>query len=125
MISHDSRHLSMIVSHAAHHLHAVVGHCSTALIDTSGPGRFLFSNSALSHLNGKAIFDDAQHYAQLEIDHGSYPSLHMHDVDGDTRAYFSVLDDRHVFVIVGRPSDELRVQAFNERLKHLLPSVVG
>ncbi|MFP4322273.1 MAG: hypothetical protein ACLFTK_07460 [Anaerolineales bacterium] len=120
---YDARQLMMIVAHAARHLHATVRNCSTALLDTHGKGHILFSNSALSHMNGDSLLQAAQHYAHLGCE--TPPCLHTQDPEADTRAYFIVLNGRHVFVIVGRPTDELRVQAFHERLTKLLPSSVG
>lgn len=121
---HDSRRLTIIVSQAAHHLHAVVGNVSTALLDIGESPRMLFSNSALAQVGGKTLTALACEYMAIGCD--SYPCLHIHHSEDDNMVlYLTVLDTRHVFVAIGRASDEFRIRDFIERLKHLLPGAVN
>lgn len=118
---YDSRQLTLIVSHAAHHLHAVTGNIATALLDTSQQPKMLFSNSALSHISGHKMVTLARDYATQTTE--TLPRYYKHSLESDV-LYFTVLDDRHVFVVIGQQHDEGRVQEFNERLKMLLPTAV-
>lgn len=123
-MGYDSRHLTTLVSHAAHHLHAVVGNVATTLLDVSGTPKMLFSNSALSHVNGSTMVALARGF--IEQGCPDLPCLHVHALEEDeTVLYFTVLDERHVFVVIGKAKDELRVQDFVERLKGLLPAAAG
>jgi len=115
----ESRQLAMIVGQAAHHLHVVVNHIATALIDTGGNGRMLFSNSALSYVDGGTLTALARDYVKRSAE--QLPCIYTHTVENlGMLLYLLVLDDRHVFAIVGTNKDEMLIQEFNERLARLL-----
>lgn len=118
-MAYESKQLSMLVSHAAHHLHAAVGNVATALLDTSENPKLLFSNSALSQVSGHELIGMARQYGEQTT---NYPVLHTHqEFEPGLNLFFAVLDELHVFVVVGKPQDEIQVQEFVERLKKLLP----
>ncbi len=113
----DSKQVSLIAAQAAHHLHAVVSHIATALLDVTDE-RILFSNSALSHLNGSTMLNLARHY--LTKSNSPLPALHVLEHTDHQHVYFIVLDQRHVFVVIGKAQDNPRIQEFSQRLGRLL-----
>lgn len=112
----ETTKLKLTLAQAAHHLHAVTGNIATMLIDTRG--RMLFSNSALSYVDGTTLSSIAKDYAGLNCD--ALPCTYIHTVNSDVNLYLTVIDGIHVFIVVGSPRDEMRVQEFNERLRPLL-----
>jgi len=119
-MTYDSRRLAMLISQAAHHLHAVVGNVATALLDVSQAPRMLFSNSALTQINGGQMVAIARDYATLGCEQP--PCLYKHPLEDGLILFLTVLDTQHVFVVVGQPQDEIRVEDFAERLRLLLPA---
>ena len=118
-MEYDSKQLSLIVAQAAQHLHAVVSNIATALLEVGeGSDRILFSNSALTHINGSTLLNLARHY--LAQTHPHFPCLYRLDYAEAMRVYFIVLDEKHIFVVIGKAQDESRVEAFSQRLGHLL-----
>jgi hypothetical protein len=60
----------------------------------------------------------------LALNRESLPKTYVHPLDDDNVIYLTIIDHRHVFVAIAYKQDELPVQAFTERLMHLLPSPV-
>lgn len=118
---YDSNQLSLISAQAAQHLHAVVSHSATALLDVTKE-RILFSNSALSYLNGSTMLNLARLY--LAKTEATAPALYTIPHTDSLTLYFIVLDSCHVFVVIGKAQDELRVKDFSQRLGHLLTNEV-
>lgn len=119
----NAKRLALLISQATHHLHITVGGMATALFDVSGTGRVLFSNSALAAIDGRTLITLATQYQSLGC--VAPPCVHSQDFDepDDTRVYFILLDEKHVFVIISRPQYDEHVQSFIERLKNLLPQI--
>lgn len=119
----DSRRLVLVVGQAAHHLHMRITHVATTLLDTSGHGRMLFSNSALSYIDGRTLTRLASEDVKKTAE--KLPCLYTHPLKNPAKQLFMlVLDERHVFAIVAHPHDEPLIQEFKESLNHLLYSVI-
>jgi hypothetical protein len=124
-MQYDSRQLTLLISSASHHLHTLAGNVATALLDTQGSGRVLFSNSALSQVDGTALLSLARDYAERTLSGQLGFYKHSLAEDPELVLYFTVIDERHVFIVVGHEQDEWHVTEFNERLNRLLPEVMG
>ncbi|MBZ0306867.1 MAG: hypothetical protein K8I82_12430 [Anaerolineae bacterium] len=115
----DSKPLALIVAQAAQHLHAVVSNIATALLEIEdGSDRILFSNSALTYINGSTLLNLARHY--LSQPHPYFPCLYCLDYAESMMIYFIVLDYKHVFAVIGKTQDAAQIEAFSQRLGQLL-----
>jgi len=122
-MSHDARHLTLLISRASQHLQSRYARMATALIDISDRPRMLFSNSALSRVGGEKLFELARQHSQKEGQKTPYLAMSLLPED-NSAVFFVVLDERHVLVIIGSEADQETVQVFYEKLQALLMSRV-
>lgn len=107
--------LTKVLSQAVIHLHHALGPLGTALVDRYGS--LVFSNNALHYVSEKTL-------AQLAVDfvEGAAPGAVQRRAIGNVTVIATALDDRHIFVIVGKQLEDGTVNRFLTNLRQVLPA---
>ncbi|MCC7451917.1 MAG: hypothetical protein IT324_31205 [Anaerolineae bacterium] len=104
--------LTQVLSQAVIHLHNALGPLGTALVDRYGT--LVFSNNALHYVSEKTL-------VQLAADFAAAPGTVQRHTLGPVTAITAVLDQRHMFVVVGKQLEDGTVNRFLTSLRQVLP----
>ncbi len=107
--------LTQVLSQAVIHLHNALGPLGTALVERYGS--LVFSNNALHYVSETTL-------AQLAVDSvgEAAPGVVQRHTLGNVTAMTTVLDDRYIFVVVGKQLEDGTVNRFLTNLRQVLPA---
>lgn len=115
MNSHEKA-LENVVSQAVLHLHVELSRVGTALVDRR-ERNILFSHNALQYVDERML----GRMADLSLSSG--PGIvHEYRLDGLT-VFTEALDERHVFMVLGKQIEAKPVNRFLSQLRNILLTI--